>query len=158
MFNGATAHLSKTIALARAWSSVGGTHHVSSCLDQAHMGLLCSTIVSCIYFFFNKHCYSTFPSPSLHVCLCVRVGVLPICHTCSLSLLHGDLTDTLLCGFCVLSQIFWPNQSLELRTEYQKQSIGTVSGYQALNLSWDDIFWSQIYKICFLGFTNENTS
>ena len=68
----------QTITLARAWSSVEGTHYVLFCLDRAHMGLLCFTIVSCICFFFNKHCYSAFPSLSLHVCPRVHVGMLLI--------------------------------------------------------------------------------
>jgi hypothetical protein len=138
---------------------------VSSCLDRAHMGLLCSAIVSCIYFVFNKHCYSAFPSPSLHVCLRACVGVLPICHACSLSVTHAPylchvVTSQTLChvvSVCSL-RFFRPNRSPESKTEYQKQSIGTVSESPALNLSWDNLFWSQIYKICFLGFTNENTS
>ena len=91
------------------------------------------------------------PYPCMCACVCMSV--------CSLSLSCGDLADPLSHGFYVLSQIFvWPNWGLESKTGYQKQSIGTVSGSPALNLSWDDFFGSQFYKFCFLGFTNENTS
>ena len=61
-----------------------------------------------LFFFFNKHCYSTFPSPSLSVCLHMCASVLLIAVTwwpCS----------PLLCGFCMLLQIF--SAQLEPRIE-----------------------------------------
>ena len=84
---------------------------------------------------------------------------MPVCtgrYCCQL--LHSDLAD--LCHVVSICsyRFFHPNQSPESKIGYQKQSIGTISGSSALKLSWDDLFGSEFYEVCFLGFTNKNTS
>jgi hypothetical protein len=89
-------------------------------------------------FFFNTQCYSVSPSPSLErvsARACQRAPCL--CHVVTLRTLHHVVS---VCSH----RFFQPNRSPESKTEYQKQSIGTVSGSPALNLSLDDFFWVSI--------------
>ena len=72
------------------------------------------------------------PPHPLSVCLHVRAP-----YHCHVVTSQPSVTWFL----CALTDFFQPNQSPELKTGYQKQLIGTVSGSPALNLSLDNLFW-----------------
>jgi hypothetical protein len=73
-------------------------------------------------------------SVCLHAHACMRMPA------CSLPLSRGDLAALCHIVSVCSHRFFQPNQSPELKTGYQKQLIGTVSGSPALNLSLDNLF------------------
>ena len=80
----------------------------------------------------------------LSMCLHMWVIITVSCHVLSLQTLCYVVS---ICSH----RFFQSNQSPESKIGYQKQLIGTVSGSPALKLSWDDLFGSEFYKVCFVG-------
>ena len=74
----------------------------------------------------------------------------------------GGLSVQFLVGYIILMIIhtphrfFQPNQRLGSDSDIQNESIGGVSESHASNLLLDNIFWSDILKCLFLGFSDKS--